>query len=190
MRCCREWPDGRPASCGRSRGLRGRGALEEGALVRPDRPRRWTLPITALRVMPPSSAAIWEAERPSDQSFLQLFDPFVGPAHQSFSSSWPRRWRPQNPIPVARTACSLSDADAVTRRWYLVRLSAGHEMSYLVMAQTLHRCAGLGRKSPKNPCVPTLAVESATRFPRLNCHALRHRVTASRWLTPQRRVRS
>jgi hypothetical protein len=26
--------------------------------------------MTALRVMPPSSAAIWEAERPSDQSFF------------------------------------------------------------------------------------------------------------------------
>ncbi len=53
-----------------ARGLRGRGALDEGALVRPDSPRRCTLPITALRVMPPSSAAIWLAERPSDQSFL------------------------------------------------------------------------------------------------------------------------
>src|SRR5262245_25001481 len=52
------------------RGLRARGALEEGALARPERPSRWTLPITALRVMPPSSPAIWLAERPSAQSFL------------------------------------------------------------------------------------------------------------------------
>ena len=41
--------------------LRGRAALDEGLLARPERPRRWTLPMTALRVMPPSSAAIWLA---------------------------------------------------------------------------------------------------------------------------------
>src|SRR5258708_4755262 len=52
------------------RALRGRGAPVDVLLARPDRPRRCTLPITALRVMPPSSAAIWLADRPSDQSFL------------------------------------------------------------------------------------------------------------------------
>src|ERR1700674_4161197 len=52
------------------RALRGRGAPVDVLLARPDRPRRCTLPITALRVMPPSTAAIWLAERPSDQSFL------------------------------------------------------------------------------------------------------------------------
>src|SRR5215203_2857457 len=52
------------------RGFLGRGALEDGALVRPESPRRCTLPITALRVMPPNSAAIWLADKPSDQSFL------------------------------------------------------------------------------------------------------------------------
>ena len=41
-----------------------------GVLARPDRPSRCTLPITALRVMPPSSAAIWLADRPSAQSFF------------------------------------------------------------------------------------------------------------------------
>ncbi|CAH1683123.1 hypothetical protein CHELA17_63342 [Chelatococcus asaccharovorans] len=39
-------------------GLRGRGAALAVLFARPDRPRRCTLPITALRVMPPSSAAI------------------------------------------------------------------------------------------------------------------------------------
>src|SRR6201996_8326964 len=57
-------------------GRAGRGALKvvragfEGA-ARPERPRRWTLPITALRVTPPSCLAIWLAERPSCQSFLR-----------------------------------------------------------------------------------------------------------------------
>jgi len=37
---------------------------------RPPRPSRWTLPITALRVTPPSSAAIWLADSPSAQSFF------------------------------------------------------------------------------------------------------------------------
>src|SRR5690349_5231800 len=52
------------------RGLRTRGAEDDADLARPDRPRRWTLPITAFRVMPPSSPAIWLAESPSAQSFF------------------------------------------------------------------------------------------------------------------------
>src|SRR5580704_10597783 len=50
--------------------LRGPGAPVDVDLARPDRPRRCTLPITALRVIPPSSAAIWLADSPSDHSFL------------------------------------------------------------------------------------------------------------------------
>src|SRR6202023_2211294 len=53
------------------RAWRGRGAPVDVLLARPDRPSRCTLPITALRVMPPSSAAIWLAERPSDHNFLR-----------------------------------------------------------------------------------------------------------------------
>src|SRR6185437_13892508 len=53
------------------RGFRARGADDDGDLARPERPRRCTLPITALRVMPPSSPAIWLAESPSAQSFLR-----------------------------------------------------------------------------------------------------------------------
>src|ERR1043166_2013949 len=53
------------------RGLRARGAPEEDGLARPERPKRCTLPMTALRVMPPSSAAIWLAESPSAQSFFK-----------------------------------------------------------------------------------------------------------------------
>src|SRR5438477_6896061 len=52
------------------RGLRARGAEEDGDLARPERPSRCTLPITALRVTFPSSAAIWLAESPPSQSFL------------------------------------------------------------------------------------------------------------------------
>src|SRR5262249_35267659 len=50
--------------------LRGRGPAEEGALARPERPRRCTLPMTALRVIPPNSAAIWLADSPSAHNFL------------------------------------------------------------------------------------------------------------------------
>src|SRR5579884_2207873 len=53
------------------RALAGRGVALEVPLARPDRPSRCTLPITALRVMPPSSAAIWLADKPSDQSFFK-----------------------------------------------------------------------------------------------------------------------
>src|SRR5258706_8142349 len=52
------------------RALRGRGAAEEGLLARPERPSRWTLPITAFRVTFPSSAAIWLAESPASKSFF------------------------------------------------------------------------------------------------------------------------
>src|ERR1700740_3057559 len=56
--------------CDGERALRGRGVALEVLLAGPHSPSRCTLPITALRVMPPSSAAIWLAERPSDHSFL------------------------------------------------------------------------------------------------------------------------
>src|SRR5471030_408662 len=56
--------------CWAGRALRGRGAAEEGLLARPERPSRWTLPMTAFRVTLPSSAAIWLAESPPSQSFF------------------------------------------------------------------------------------------------------------------------
>src|SRR6266702_1941341 len=56
--------------CLSGRALRWRGAAEEGLLARPERPSRWTLPITAFRVTFPSSAAIWLAESPPSQSFF------------------------------------------------------------------------------------------------------------------------
>src|ERR1700687_736636 len=57
--------------CDRGRGLRGRGAEDESDFARPERPRRCTFPITALRVTPPSWPAIWLAESPSAHSFLR-----------------------------------------------------------------------------------------------------------------------
>ncbi len=50
----------------------GRASLVPPALARPGRLRRWTLPMTALRLTPPSCAAIWLALRPSAQSFFSL----------------------------------------------------------------------------------------------------------------------
>ena len=61
------------------RGFRWRGADDDGDLARPDRPSRCTLPITALRLTLPSSAAIWLAESPASQSFVQLLDASMGP---------------------------------------------------------------------------------------------------------------
>src|SRR6266702_3916904 len=87
------------------RGLRGRGAVEEGALARPDRPRRCTLPITALRVIPPSSAAIWLADRPSIQSFLRSSTRssvhVMGLSLDKFGAV---RERPTESFPTARAA--------------------------------------------------------------------------------------
>ena len=53
------------------RGLRWRGTATDGLLARPDRASRCTFPITELREMPPSSAAIWLADNPSLHSFLR-----------------------------------------------------------------------------------------------------------------------
>lgn len=58
-------------------GRTGRGALNarragcEG-WARPESPSRCTLPITPLRVTPPSCLAIWLAESPSSQSFFKV----------------------------------------------------------------------------------------------------------------------
>src|SRR5215468_10717537 len=49
---------------------RGRCDFMREVVARPDRPRRCTLPITALRVTPPSRPAIWLALNPSDHSFF------------------------------------------------------------------------------------------------------------------------
>src|SRR5262245_37643490 len=50
---------------------RGRCDFMREVVARPDRPRRCTLPITALRVTPPRRPAIWLAERPSAHSFFK-----------------------------------------------------------------------------------------------------------------------
>src|SRR5581483_2885261 len=58
----------RLATCAR---VRGRCDFMREVVARPDRPRRCTLPITALRVTPPSRPAIWLALSPSAQSFFK-----------------------------------------------------------------------------------------------------------------------
>src|SRR5437868_7388881 len=78
--------------CEDDRGLRGRLTEEEGVLARPDNPSRCTLPITALRVMPPSSAAIRLAESPSAHSFFRSStrsSVHIWPLHQPSISARP-----------------------------------------------------------------------------------------------------
>src|SRR5262245_65959170 len=57
----------RLGDCARARGW---GDFMREVVARPDRPRRCTLPTTALRVTPPSRPAIWLALSPSDHSFF------------------------------------------------------------------------------------------------------------------------
>src|SRR5215467_13898011 len=57
----------RLGDCARARG---RCDFMREVVARPDTPRRCTLPITALRVTPPSRPAIWLALNPSDHNFF------------------------------------------------------------------------------------------------------------------------
>src|SRR3954451_25392732 len=82
-----------------ARGLRWRGTEEEGALARPESPRRCTLPITALRVMPPSSPAIWLADSPSAQSFF---------SNSTRSSVQDMSFYPLSEMPVALAESALA----------------------------------------------------------------------------------
>src|SRR5258706_3762498 len=50
---------------------RGLAVLIREVVARPARPRRWTFPITALRVTSPSFEAIWLALKPSAQCFFK-----------------------------------------------------------------------------------------------------------------------
>src|SRR4029077_6540970 len=132
--------------CGRNiegaRGLRWRGTEEEGALARPERPRRCTLPMTALRVIPPSSPAIWLAERPSAHSFLR------SSTRSSVQVCNSGRFWSKNVIGLCSTLlCGrLPRAEspayarrhlAAARTLYLVGTNSGdtppHEMSYLIV---------------------------------------------------------
>ena len=114
--------------CGRA--LRGRGAAEDGDLARPDSPSRCTLPITALRVMPPSSAAIWLADSPSVHSFFSSLDPFVGPSHGLNPSPVGAEKSGQNP-PMAG-APTLAARRLPPPRCTLVTCPP-HDMSYLTI---------------------------------------------------------
>src|SRR3990167_4354937 len=67
------WAGVAAGAAGRGRGVRKLVAVRAGCdgAARPDRPRRCTLPITALRVTPPPNClAIWLADWPSSQSFF------------------------------------------------------------------------------------------------------------------------
>jgi hypothetical protein len=88
--------DGGSAGAARSgRSTRGRAARTgrfagRDGVARPARPRRWTLPITALRVTPPSCLAIWLADSPSAHSLRSSatrssFQPMFKPL-----CPWPR----------------------------------------------------------------------------------------------------
>src|SRR6516165_8332928 len=80
------------------------------ARARSDSPSRCTLPITALRVMPPSSAAIWLADNPSVQSFFSVSTRSSVQVMPQIPRQSPRRRSPDR-IPLrAWTTTSWPDA--------------------------------------------------------------------------------
>src|SRR2546430_6249370 len=116
--------------CEDARALRGRLTEEEGVLARPDNPSRCTLPITALRVMPPSSAAIRLAESPSAHSFFRSStrsSVHIWPLHQPSISA--------RPGPPAESPIVSSEGQSGRRTARSTRWNPGngppHEMSYL-----------------------------------------------------------
>src|SRR5262249_9981803 len=96
--------------CECARALRGRGALDDGDLARPESPRRCTLPITALRVMPPSSAAIRLAEWPSAHSFFSVSTRSSVQLMPQFPRQWPPRRTPDRILLPALPTTGWPDA--------------------------------------------------------------------------------
>src|SRR5262249_12546228 len=135
------------------RALRGRGAAEDGDLARPDSPSRCTLPITALRVMPPSSAAIWLADNPSVQSFF------------SVSTRSSVQVMPQNSSPVAAAEKSRQnptaglDNDQLARRLPPPPIYAmtcpPHEVSYSTMEKLQY--GGRDTEEPGRRPLPSMS---------------------------------
>src|SRR5207244_6033068 len=116
--------------CEDDRGLRGRLTEEEGVLARPDSPSRCTLPITALRVTPPSSAAIRLAESPSAHSFFRSStrsSVHIWPLHQR--STVEGRVRPAE-SPIVSSEGQSGRRTARSTRWNSGN-GPPHEMSYL-----------------------------------------------------------
>src|SRR5260370_2210377 len=117
--------------CEDDRGLRGRLTEEEGVLARPDSPSRCTLPITALRVTPPSSAAIRLAESPSAHSFFRSStrsSVHILPLHQ--------RSIVEGRVPPAESPIVSSEGQSGRRTARSTRCNSGNgppqnEMSYL-----------------------------------------------------------
>src|SRR4051794_8184561 len=152
--------------CWAGRALRGRGAAEDGLLARPERPRRWTLPITAFRVTLPSSAAIWLADRPASQNFfncstrssvqvntvIALF-PSVAPAvglrwRQFESCKNPCR---QNPLALAGR---IRRARAITPNTGLERNTTVHEMSYPTAQKLQYAVTRAQESASMRPHIP------------------------------------
>ena len=125
-RCCRA-REGRETRiiCWCGRALRGRGAAEDGDLARPESPSRCTLPITALRVTPPSSAAIWLADSPSVQSLfnvstrssVQVMASNPSPVGAEKSGQNPTHGRGTDALPPTPTATTMYASDLSAARY-------------------------------------------------------------------------
>src|SRR5215831_11166253 len=126
--------------CEWGRALRGRGAAEDGDLARPDKPSRCTLPITALRVMPPSSAAIWLADNPSVQSFFSVSTRSSVQVMPQIPRQSPRRRSPDR-IPL-RAWATTSWPDAYPRHRFTLRLSAARSVVFDDGKATIWRESG------------------------------------------------
>src|ERR1700704_5503324 len=153
--------------CWAGRALRWRGAAEEGLLARPERPSRWTLPITAFRVTFPSSAAIWLAESPPSQSFFSCStrsSDQVNTVIVFFPSHRAGRMGAALAMPILKNPCGQNPlafagrknrAERVRRTNGLLGSYPPHEMSYPT-AQTLQYGVTLAQESPSaRPHVPT-----------------------------------
>jgi hypothetical protein len=143
-------------------------------LARPASPRRCTLPITALRVTPPSSAAIWLAESPSAHSF---FSNSTRSSVQVMSNSSPAATAEtsrQNPTAGAGN-------DQLARRIPALPIDASdcppHEMSYSTI-ETL-QYGGSRAQESGNPA-STPSVRAHPTRPHLSCRPVHGAVHGAR----------
>ena len=125
--------------------------------ARPDKPSRCTLPITALRLTLPSSAAIWLAESPASQSFFQLLNAIMGPGqNRHFTLSSHRGGQFLEPRDDAKLQKTAPSESLKARRSDPARQCQRPATAPKCTAATTQDQTAAGTRPPSNPITDLL----------------------------------